>query len=194
MQNFFPKIYCYINNYNLTELSKLSNNINLIYRNYNNQNNYETILKLRTFCKKEKRKLFISNNIKLALKLKLDGVYIPSFNKKINYSSIYNRPKKFKIIGSAHSISEINLKKTQGCDEIFLSSIFKVKKSKKFLGILKFNLISNKFKEKIIALGGLNENNYKRLKSTNVIGFASINWAKKNGLRELRPFLKLNNS
>ena len=191
MQNFFPKVYCYINNYNLTELSKLSNNINLIYRNYNNQNNYETILKLRTFCKKEKRKLFISNNIKLALKLKLDGVYIPSFNKKINYSSIYNKPRKFKIIGSAHNIREINLKKTQGCDEIFLSSIFKVKKSKEFLGLLKFNLISNQFKGKLVALGGLNENNYKRLKSTKVIGFASISWAKKNGLRKLRPFLKI---
>ena len=194
MQNFFPKIYCYINNYNLTELSKLSNNINLIYRNYNNQNDYETILKLRTFCKKEKRKLFVSNNIKLALKLKLDGVYIPSFNKKINYSSIYNMPKKFKIIGSAHNISEINLKRTQGCNEIFLSSLFKIKKSKKFLGIIKFNLISNQFKNKIIALGGVNENNYKKLKTTNSIGFASINWAKKNGLRKLRPFLKLNNS
>jgi len=194
MQYSFPKIYCYINDYNLTELSKLSNNINLIYRNYNNQNNLETILKLRTFCKKEKRKLFISNNIRLALKLKLDGVYIPSFNKKINYSSIYNKPKKFKIIGSAHNINEINLKKTQGCDEIFLSSIFKIKKSKKFLGILKFNLISNQFRGKIVALGGLNENNYKRLKSTNVIGFASINWAKKNGLSKLRPFLKLKNS
>ena len=194
MQNFFPKIYCYINNYNLTELSKLSNNINLIYRNYNNQNDYKTILKLRTFCKKEKRKLFVSNNIKLALKLKLDGVYIPSFNKRINYSSIYNMPKKFKIIGSAHNIYEINLKRTQGCNEIFLSSLFKIKKSKKFLGIIKFNLISNQFKNKIIALGGINENNYKKLKTTNSIGFASINWAKKNGLRKLRPFLKLNNS
>ena len=194
MQNFIPKIYCYINEYNLTELSKLSNNINLIYRNYNNQNYLETVLKLRTFCKKEKRKLFISNNIKLALRLKLDGVYIPSFNKKLNYCNIYNKPKKFKIIGSAHNINEINLKKIQGCNEIFLSSIFKVKKSKKFLGIVKFNLISNQFKNKIIALGGLNENNYKKLKTTNSIGFASISWAKKNGLSKLRPFLKLNNS
>ena len=32
------------------------------------------------------------------------------------------------------------------------------------------------------------------LKTTNSIGFASISWAKKNGLRKLRPFLKLNNS
>ena len=37
MQNLLPKIYCFINEFNLAELSKLSNNINLIYRNYNKQ-------------------------------------------------------------------------------------------------------------------------------------------------------------
>ena len=40
-----------------------------------------------------------------------------------------------------------------------------------------------------IALGGINENNYKKLKLTNVVGFAGISWIKKNGLRKLRPFL-----
>ena len=98
------------------------------------------------------------------------------------------------LIGCGTAINEINLKKIQGCNEIFLSPIFKVKKPKKFLGIIKFNLISNQFKNKIIALGGINQNNYKKLKTTNSIGFASISWAKKNGLRKLRPFLKLNNS
>jgi len=42
---------------------------------------------------------------------------------------------------------------------------------------------------KIIALGGINKKNYKKLKSTQSDGFASISWAKKNGLRKLRPLL-----
>ena len=189
MQNFLPKIYCYINNYNLSELSKLSNNINLIYRNYNKQNDLVTILKLRNFCKRNKRKLFLSNNIKLALNLKLDGVYIPSFNKQIHYCHTHNKPKKFDIIGSAHNIHELRIKEKQGCKEIFISSIFKIQKSKKFMGIIKFNLLASKTKHKIIALGGINEKNYKKLKSTLSDGFASISWAKKNGLRKLRPLL-----
>ena len=115
MQNFLPKIYCYINEINLAELSKLSNNINLIYRNYIKQDNIETILKLRDFCRKTGNKLFISNNIKLALNLKLNGVYLPSFNKKINYNYIYNKPKKFNIIGSAHNLKEILIKEKKGC-------------------------------------------------------------------------------
>ena len=189
MQNFLPKIYCFINEFNLAELSKLSNNINLIYRNYDKQDDIKTILKLRDFCRKTENKLFISNHIKLALNLKLNGIYIPSFNEKINYSYIYNKPKKFIIIGSAHNHKEILIKEKQGCEEIFISSIFQNQKSKKFLGISKFNLLARKTKHKIIALGGINEKNYRKLKSTNFTGFASISWAKKNGLRNLRPLL-----
>ena len=40
-----------------------------------------------------------------------------------------------------------------------------------------------------IALGGVNENNYKKLKLTKAVGFAGISWIKKNGLSKLRPFL-----
>ena len=195
MQNFLPKIYCFINDYNLPELLKLSNNINLIYRNYKKQHDTKTIIKLRDFSQKTKRRLFLSNNIRLALNLKLNGIYIPSFNKKINYSLVHNKPKNFSIIGSAHNIREINLKIAQGCEEIFVSSIFKTQKTNKFLDIIKFNLLTYQYKDKVIALGGINEKNYKKLKSTNSIGFASISWAKKNGLRKLRPsFQKLDYS
>lgn len=189
MQKFLPKIYYYINEFNLAELSKLSNSINLIYRNYDTQVNIDTILKLKNYSKKNKKKLFVSNNIELALNLKLDGVYIPSFNNRLNYSYIYGKPKKFSIIGSAHNLKELIIKEKQGCKEIFISSIFKIQKTKKFLGIVKFNLLANQSKKKIIALGGINETNYKSLKSTNSIGFASISWAKKNGLSKLRPLL-----
>ena len=36
MQNLKLSIYCYVNDYNLSDLSKLGNNINIIYRNYEN--------------------------------------------------------------------------------------------------------------------------------------------------------------
>ena len=39
-----------------------------------------------------------------------------------------------------------------------------------------------------IALGGINERNYKMIKLLRTNGFASISWAKKNGLSKLRPF------
>jgi thiamine-phosphate pyrophosphorylase len=39
-----------------------------------------------------------------------------------------------------------------------------------------------------IALGGINEKNFRMIKLLRTNGFASISWAKKNGLRKLRPF------
>ena len=118
----------------------------------------------------------------------MDCVLIPYFNKKFNYLWVYKLPKHFKIIGSAHNLKEIRKKSKQGCNEIFLSPIFKINKSKNFLGIIKFNLIKLNCKTKLIALGGINQQNFKRLKSVKLKGLASIRWAKKNGLRLLRSF------
>jgi thiamine-phosphate pyrophosphorylase len=145
-------------------------------------------LKLKEHCKNIKTKFYLSNDIKLSIKLRLDGVYIPSFNNKVNYVQNYSLPKNFDIIGSAHNIPEINIKLKQKCSEIFLSPVFKVNKSKKFLGVNKFNLMTLNEKVNFIALGGINEKNYKMIKLLRTNGFASINWAKKNGLRKLRPF------
>ena len=67
-----------------------TNNINMqdkytiiIYRNYSSKTVDEgLILKIRNYCRKKKLKFYLSNHIKLAIKLDLDGIYIPSFNNK----------------------------------------------------------------------------------------------------------------
>ena len=183
MQKNFSKIYCFVDEFSLADLFKLGKNINIIYRNYNNVDHINNILNIKKFCNKLNNKFFLSNNIKLSIKLGLDGVYIPSFNKKINYIGSYSLPKTFKIIGSAHNINEVITKKKQRCDEIFLSPVFQTKKSKKYLNISKFNLIALNCKMDCIALGGINQKNIKKIKLLKSKGFASISWAKKNGLR-----------
>jgi len=107
------------------------------------------------------------------LKLKLDGAYIPSFNKvfnHLNYSYINN----FKIVGSAHNLKEIKIKELQQVDKIFLSSLFK--KNKNYLGINKFKLLSNLTKKKIVVLGGISKKNNKLLKILNNFEFAGISY------------------
>jgi len=191
MQKKNPYIYYFIKQYNIDELTNLQKNINLIFRNYNKNLDINAIKSIQKFCKINKRNFYLSNNVKLALKLGVKGVYIPSFNKNINFATKYSLPNKFEIIGSAHNINEIRTKKLQGCSKIFLSPIFQTKKYDKFLSITKFNLMILSQNSKFIALGGINKNNYKKLKLTKVIGFAGISWIKKNGLRNIRPFFKI---
>ena len=192
MQKKNPYIYYFVDKYNIEELTNLEKNINIIFRNYKDNHKAKEINSIKKFCKISKRNFYLSNNIKLALKLGLDGVYIPSFNKNINFVSKYSLPNNFEIIGSAHNKSEIRIKKLQKCSKIFLSPVFKTSKSKNFLSTTRFNLVTLDENSEFIALGGINEENYKKLNLLKVKGFASINWLKKNGLSKLRPFLKLN--
>ena len=131
------------------------------------------ILRLKNYCKIKGNKFLLSNNIKLAVNLNLDGVYIPSFNKDKKHLS-FSFKKNFIILGSAHNVYEMRVKETQNVEAIFLSSIFK--KNKNYLGIYKFKVFSLLSNKKIIALGGVSLNNLKKLNLTNCLGFAGISF------------------
>ena len=62
------------------------------------------------------------------MKLDLDGVYIPAFNKDIHHNT-FSLKKKFTLIGSAHNLREIREKEKQNVSYIFLSPLFLTKKS-----------------------------------------------------------------
>ena len=146
----------------------------IIYRNYTSENIDENlVLIFKNLCKKNSNKFLISNNIKLAMKLNLDGVYIPAFNKNTTHLS-YSFKKGFNILGSAHNYKEIKIKEKQHVQEIFLSSIFK--KNKNFLGINKFKNLTKQTSKIVIALGGISNNNFKKLKLTHCKGFAGISF------------------
>ena len=166
--------YYFINKFDTKNINKLNKDTTVIYRNYKPNKDYEKIiLKIKSYCKKKQIKFYLSNDVKLANKLKLDGAYIPSFNKSLNHLS-YRFNKKFKIVGSAHNLKEINIKNSQNVEQIFVSSLFK--KNKNYLGINKFKLITNLTKKKIIALGGISNKNLNKLKLINCEGFAGISY------------------
>ena len=59
--------------------------------------NEKLILKIKKYCKKKLIKFYLSNNIKLAIKLNLDGAYIPSFNKSLKHLA-YSLKKNLKLL------------------------------------------------------------------------------------------------
>ena len=172
-------IYYFKEKFDKNEILSLDKKINIIYRNYEEKSIEKVIKELSVYCKLLGKKLYLSNNIKIAQRYNLDGLYIPSFNKNLNFHN-KNLKNNFKIIGSAHNIKEIKIKEKQGCKEIFISPIFYNPKNKSFLEIVKFNNLNLTTTAKTIALGGMNEKNLRKLRSTKVIGFAAISWIKKN--------------
>jgi thiamine-phosphate pyrophosphorylase len=84
---------------------------------------------------------------------------------------------------------EIKKKIDQGCEAIFLSPIFRIEKSRKYLGVCRFKLLTLKYRRKFIALGGIRKKNTNILKMLNIYGMAGISLLKKNRPNNLGRFL-----
>ena len=168
------KKYYFINKFDTNNIDRQDKQTVIIYRDYTSKTIDETlVIKIKKYCKKKGFKFFLSNNIRLAIKLDLDGLYIPAFNKSFKHLA-FSYKKRFKIIGSAHNLKEIKIKEKQMVEAIFLSSLFK--RNKNFLGLNKFKLLAKLTKKEVVALGGVSKNNFKKLYLTNYSSFAGISF------------------
>ncbi len=167
--NFF----CFIDKIDKQTLDRLPKNISIIYRNYDTKINEKEILIIKKICKKKGLKFYLSNNIKLAIKLGLDGSYIPSFNKSVAHNSFSFKPS-FSLLGSAHNLKEIRIKEIQKVKNIFVSPIFFTKKKKNCLGIYKFLKLKNLTLKEITCLGGVNKMNISIIKMLKIKNIAGI--------------------
>jgi thiamine-phosphate pyrophosphorylase len=166
--------YYFINKFDTNNIDKQDKQTAIIFRNYSSKPTDQLlILKIKRYCKKKSIKFYLSNDFKLAIRLNLDGVYIPAFNTSFKHLS-YSVKKNFKIIGSAHNLKEIKEKENQNVEKIFLSSLFK--RNKNYLGMNKFRLLSNLTKKRVVVLGGVSKVNLKKLKLLNQLEFAGISY------------------
>ena len=190
MHKHLPNFFIFLDQYN-SEIFKNKNiNIGIIYRNYKDINRENQLIKIAKACKKSRYRLFVSNDVKLAHKVKADGIYIPSFNKTKNFFNL--EKKNLIILGSAHNQQEVHEKILQNCRTIFLSPLFYVEKSKKFLGLHKFNYLSYMNKVNILALGGISEGNIRKIKLLYTKGFGGIRIFKKKPASKRPVFIKNN--
>ena len=176
-KKLLSKFY-FVPDYDKDYIKNIDKKVNIIVRSYERPLNLKKLKEFRNFCKLNNHQVFLSNNLKIAINLKFDGIYIPSFNKKINFLLNKNL-KTLKVIGSAHNISEVKIKEKQGVGALFISPLFHLNKSNKFLEVLKFNLLAKTTSKKIIALGGINQSNIKKLSLLKIEGFAGISYFQK---------------
>ena len=87
MHNNKYNFFTYIDNLNEENITKFNKKVNIILRNYKEKFNNHDLAKFVRFCKKNKRKIYLANDVKKAKIFNFDGVYIPSFNNLlINYN------------------------------------------------------------------------------------------------------------
>ena len=154
-------------------------NINIILYNFDDEvdgqlkiDNFNTVEAIN-YCKKNQLPFYITDNFKLALQTKANGIFLSAKNKKI-IPKIHKL--NFEIIGSVHNQIEYYFKKKQGCTLLILSPIFFNKKysENKILGPIKFNLMSNSWNNKLCALGGISLKTLNKIKLTRASSIAFV--------------------
>ena len=113
MHKFLFKKYYFIEKFYKSKIDKQDKNTIIIYRNYKQKIDTTEILSFKKYCKQKGLKFLLSNNVKLSIKLNLDGAYLPAFNNNFKHLS-YTFKKDFLLVGSAHNLLEIRTKEKQG--------------------------------------------------------------------------------
>lgn len=167
-----------IKDINLSNIKK-QDKFCIIYRPGKLVENLADLKKFKKNCFVKKIKFFITNDTRLCISTKADGVYLSAYNK--TFKSLNLKKLNLKIIGSAHNYKEINLKIKQGCDFILLSKLFFVnyKKNSPLIGVVKFNKFLTQYNKNLIPLGGINFTNLNKLNVLKSIGFAIMSEVKK---------------
>jgi len=152
-------------------------NIAVVY-NETSVNDLKNFLIIKKFCKNNNIKLYIIDNLRIAYQFNLDGIVLSHNNKRLIFLNKITFKKEFKIIGKVHNQREYYFKIKQNCTNIILSPIFSNKKytNNQLLKVVKFNLISNHWRENTFAMGGINSSNFKRMKETKAQGFGFNNF------------------
>ena len=171
--------YYFIDQINKSTISTIFKfrNISLIYMSQDNSfSNIQDLMKIKEFSSKNNLKFYVTDNIRLAIKVKANGIYLTkNYNRMLHN---YNYKKDFLILGSVHNQLEYYRKSIQNCKKFFLSPIFYNRKYSinKILGVIKFKIISKDWKDKAIPLSGINQKNIKRAILANKKQIAFRGW------------------
>ena len=154
-------------------LAKIPQNSGIVIRNYLSEDRLKIIESIRRNSKRKNLTLLIgekSNRIR-----DISGLHLPKWyyqKRKINKKQILSI--------SAHGIIDKRRIINSKADLIFLSPIFRTSShpNSRPLGTIKFGLIARQFSKPVIALGGINKNNIKKLKNLPIEGVAGIDFLK----------------
>lgn len=121
-------------------------------------------------------RVLLSGNVRLALQTGADGVHFSERQARRNKRRITIKKPGFFITAAAHNPAALQAAHRAGAQMVLLSPVFTSKShpDAKPLGALGFVTLSQNSSLPTIALGGITQSNFRRLKLTNTYGFAAI--------------------
>ncbi len=148
---------------------------------------YELTTEALTVSNGSKTKILVNDRFDIALAAKAHGVHLTSTSIPTNQVR-KNTSSEFVIGVSTHSLEKANKAKVESADFATFSPVYYTKSKAKYgepQGVEKLSEVCKKLAPfPIIALGGINKNNYLEILKKGASGFASISFL--NNLENLR--------
>jgi len=172
-----PHLWLFTDDIKTSNLQKLlaiiPKNTGVVIRNYLSKDRSKIIEEIRKISKRKNLKLLVGEKQKRIRDI--NGLHLPKWyyqRRKMNKKQILSI--------SAHGIIDKRRIINSKADLIFLSPIFRTSSHpySRPLGTIKFGLIARQFSKPVIALGGINKNNIKKLKNLPIEGVAGIDFLK----------------
>jgi len=159
-------------------IPKLPKGSAVIVRGLTRLSKIKIINKIKPLCSKYKVKLLVSDDVKLALSYRLDGVHFSEQNlKKISACGSFPKPHPGFFISSAcHSQRALHWAETAKVDAVLISPVFETQSHPiaRILGRLGFQTFTNRTKLPCYALGGITQKTAQSLINSKACGFAGI--------------------
>lgn len=144
----------------------------VILRDYRAKNRQSLAVKYSTLCKTRSVKFFVGGDSEIASTVEADGLHLPEFAKASFQRKNWTGP----ISASCHSLNDLIDAHNLGADIGFLSPVFATKSHTAAitLGAQQFHEIASQSPIPVLALGGIDAGNARKLSNRNVVGFGAI--------------------
>tara|TARA_B100000029_G_C17203178_1_gene825187 strand:+ start:83 stop:679 length:597 start_codon:yes stop_codon:yes gene_type:complete len=159
---------------------KISNHTGVVFFHNKNEKNCKFLEQIKPFvkwCKIKRMKFLVQCTLSWANKYKPCGILIDQDNCQINNMlNIQVLKKKFLIATKIHNDIEAHRSKDK-YNIFFISNVFLTDShpKRRSINFFRFFFLCNLLRKKIVfALGGVNKENYNRLKNKNLNGFGGI--------------------
>jgi thiamine-phosphate pyrophosphorylase len=179
----FPSLFLMTDTKRLPDPSsvivKLPKGSAVIIRHETRQGKINLIHKIKELCRKHQVKLLVSDDIRLCLAHRLDGVHLSQKKLLLTASCGYFIKAKPQLIitSACHSLTALKAAEKSKIDGVLISPVFATDShpNAKTLGLWGFQNLTKQIPLKCYGLGGINKKTAQRLQNSKACGLAAIN-------------------
>uniref|UniRef100_A0A7V0Z5J4 Thiamine-phosphate synthase n=1 Tax=candidate division WOR-3 bacterium TaxID=2052148 RepID=A0A7V0Z5J4_UNCW3 len=194
-KRFDPRLYViidekYIDKMPLYEMIKIlqDNGVSMIQlriKTMSDRRFYYYGKRIRTLITNKELKFIINNRIDIALAVNADGIHLGQEDIPLNYARDI-LGENFIIGVSAHNLKEALRAQKNGADYLGVGAVFptKTKQDAQVCGLDLIRKLKNKINIPIIAIGGINNRNYKKVLKAGADGIAIASYLFEGDLKE----------